>query len=51
MVTVIPNVFHKVASYRSQFNAILRVKVDDLVFGEDSVVKGAIVHYYESLYH
>ena len=43
--------FPRVANFRRKFNAILKIKVDDLVFDEDSAVKGAIVHYYESLSH
>jgi len=40
-----------VANSRRKFNAILRIKVDDSIFDEDSVVNGAIVDYYESFYH
>ena len=41
--------FHRVANSRRNFNTILGIKVDELVFDEDSTVKGAIAHYYESL--
>ena len=45
-MTAVPN-FFIVASFKRKFNAILKIKVDNLVFDEESTVKGA---YHESLH-
>jgi len=43
--------FHRVANSRRKFNAINNIEVKGELHVDDSSVKGAIVHFYEKLYH
>jgi len=43
--------FHRVASMRRRFNAIDKIVVEGELHGDVSSVKGAIVQFYEKLYH
>jgi len=43
--------FHRVANSRRKFNAIESIKVEGDLHVDDSSLKGAIVQFYEKLYH
>jgi len=43
--------FHRVANSRRKFNAIKSIEVEGDLHVDDSSVKGAIVKFYEKLYH
>jgi len=43
--------FYQEANRRRKFNAIYKIKVDGEHFADAPLVKNAIVHFYENLYH
>ena len=43
--------FHRVANCRRKFNAIESIEVEGDLHVDDSSIKGAIVQFYEKLYH
>ena len=43
--------FHRVANNKRKFNTIWTIKVNGQIYGEESSMKNAIVHFYENLLH
>jgi len=43
--------FHRVANVRRKFDAIKNIGVEGELHFDDSSVKGAVVHFYEKIYH